>query len=174
MECLLCTRHFRRKLHASLGILIWMVGWGTVRAGLWDKTDWAASCRIRSLWTEEEKTTGVGGKGHCSQQGRNSRESWHEIMVTLVFEHVSQRSFGFCSVTACAHVCVSVCVCVCETSGPSFVWILFCDSLCTCVCQPVHVCVTACARVFVRQPVHVCVCDSLCTCVAGIRTKMKR
>ena len=30
---------------------------------------------IRALWTEEEKTTGVGGKGHCSQQGRNSRET---------------------------------------------------------------------------------------------------
>ena len=63
--------------------------------------------------------------------------------MTLVFEHVSQRSFAFCSMTAC------VCVWGVGNLGAKvlfgFCSVTACARVCVCVCED-------------RQPVHVCVC----------------
>lgn len=110
MECLLCTRHFWRKPHADLGILIWMGGGGAaVRAGLWDETDWAAS--YTDLWDQSFVDRGRedhwgGGKGALQPtRDKQQRNLTWDYGDTLGFEHVSQRSFWFLSVTACACVC---------------------------------------------------------------------
>ena len=133
MECLLCTRHFRRKLHAGLGILIWMVGWGAVRAGLWDETDWAASCT--GLWDQGfvdrgREDHGGGGKG-ALQPTREKQQR------NLTWDHGDTGVWTCKPKEFCLLFHDSVCLCVGsgKPRGQSFVWILFCDSLCTCVCE---------------------------------------